>query len=58
MDKNSDLVIAVSKGRILKDTLPLLSKIGITPSEDPDKSRKLVLDAAEGGAKIVPKSPN
>ena len=53
MDKSSDLVIAVSKGRILKDTLPLLEKIGITPSEDPGKSRKLILDATEGGAKIV-----
>lgn len=53
MDEQSGLVIAVSKGRILKDTLPLLAKIGITPAEDPDKSRKLILDANEGNTKIV-----
>ena len=53
MEQTTGLVIAVSKGRILKETLPLLKGIGITPCEDPDKSRKLVLDATEGGAKIV-----
>ena len=53
MQQKNGLVIAVSKGRILKDTLPLLAEIGITPSEDPDKSRKLVLDTTEGNAKIV-----
>ena len=52
MDQNTGLVIALSKGRILKDTLPLLDSIGIRPNEDPDKSRKLILDAT-GGAKIV-----
>lgn len=53
MDGKAGLIIAVSKGRILKDTLPLLAKIGITPSEDPDKSRKLILDTRESDAKIV-----
>ncbi|MGR8948131.1 MAG: ATP phosphoribosyltransferase [Gammaproteobacteria bacterium] len=53
MNKSSGLVIAVSKGRILKDTLPLLEKIGITPSEDPAKSRKLILDTTASDTKIV-----
>lgn len=53
MDEQTGLVIAVSKGRILKDTLPLLAKIGITPSDDPDKSRKLILDVHESSTKIV-----
>lgn len=37
------LTIALSKGRIYKDTLPLLEAAGITPSEDPNKSRKLII---------------
>ena len=53
MNENSGLVIAVSKGRILKDTLPLLEKIGISPSEDPAKSRKLILDVDDSDTKIV-----
>ena len=39
----SQITIALSKGRILKDTLPLLKVAGIEPVEDPGKSRKLVI---------------
>jgi len=37
------LTIALSKGRIYKDTLPLLEAADILPSEDPSKSRKLII---------------
>jgi len=37
------LIIAVSKGRIYKEALPLLAQAGIVPTEDPDTSRKLIL---------------
>ncbi|OUR88643.1 ATP phosphoribosyltransferase, partial [Cycloclasticus sp. 44_32_T64] len=37
------LTIAISKGRILKDTLPLLAEAGIEPSEDLSKTRKLIV---------------
>jgi ATP phosphoribosyltransferase len=37
------LTLAVSKGRILTETLPLLAAIGVVPTEDPAKSRKLIL---------------
>ena len=37
------LTLAVSKGRILSETLPLLAAIGVVPAEDPAKSRKLIL---------------
>ena len=37
------LTIALSKGRILDDTLPLLAAAGIVPTENPDKSRKLII---------------
>ncbi|MGB1581920.1 MAG: ATP phosphoribosyltransferase, partial [Nevskiales bacterium] len=35
------LTLALSKGRILEDTLPLLAAMGVRPEEDPLKSRKL-----------------
>lgn len=38
------LTIALTKGRILEETLPLLAAAGIEPAEDIDKSRKLVFD--------------
>lgn len=47
------LVIAVSKGRILKEALPLLAAAGISPIEDPDVSRKLILDTGDGSTKLV-----
>jgi len=38
------LNIALSKGRILEEGLPLLERAGIRPAEDPLKSRKLIID--------------
>ena len=38
------LNIALSKGRILEEGLPLLERAGIRPTEDPLKSRRLILD--------------
>ena len=43
MTIDSGLTLALSKGRIYKDTLPLLDKIGIRPTEDPETSRKLII---------------
>jgi len=48
-----ELVVAVSKGRILKDALPLLAAAGIVPVEDPERSRKLILDTSAPGIRIV-----
>lgn len=47
------LTIAVAKGRILKETLPLLHQAGIVPAEDPATSRKLILDTNREGLKLV-----
>ncbi|MDN3517390.1 ATP phosphoribosyltransferase [Aquisalimonas lutea] len=47
------LTIALSKGRILDDTLPLLAHAGVEPRDDPDSSRKLVLDTSEPGVQLV-----
>ena len=51
--QSKSLVIAVSKGRILDQALPLLEEAGIVPSEDPDMSRKLILDTDEENIKLV-----
>ncbi|MBR6877275.1 MAG: ATP phosphoribosyltransferase [Neisseriaceae bacterium] len=37
------LTIALSKGRIFEETLPLLANAGIIPTEDPESSRKLII---------------
>ena len=39
---SQSLTIALSKGRILDDTLPLLKEAGIELTEDLEKSRKLI----------------
>jgi ATP phosphoribosyltransferase len=48
-----NLTIALSKGRILEETLPLLAASGIQLKDDPDSSRKLVLDTNDAAVKIV-----
>src|SRR3990172_8949051 len=50
---NDTLTIAVSKGRILKEALPLLAAAGIVPSDDPYTSRKLILDTNDNDVKLV-----
>lgn len=47
------LTIAISKGRILKDTLPLLAQAGIEPSEDLSKTRKLIVPSSKGDVNLV-----
>lgn len=47
------LTIALTKGRVLRDELDLLSQIGITPEEDPDKSRKLVFNTCRDDVQII-----
>lgn len=47
------LTIALSKGRILDDTLPLLAEAGIVPAEDIHKSRKLIFDTNHDHIKLV-----
>ncbi|MBM4201702.1 MAG: ATP phosphoribosyltransferase [Gammaproteobacteria bacterium] len=37
------LTLAVSKGRIYEEALPLLGAAGVVPTVDPDKSRKLII---------------
>ena len=41
---NSKLIIALTKGRILEETLPLFERAGIVPKENLKKSRKLIFE--------------
>jgi len=41
------LRIALSKGRIFDETMPLFEAAGVSPIEDPEKSRKLILSSTE-----------
>jgi ATP phosphoribosyltransferase len=45
--------IALSKGRILAETLPLLARVGLRPKEDPERSRKLVVATERRGVRLV-----
>jgi ATP phosphoribosyltransferase len=47
------ITIALSKGRIFKETLPLLAHAGIVPKDDPETSRKLILDTNRDDVKLV-----
>ena len=45
--------IALSKGRILEETLPLLARVGLRPTEDPERSRKLIVRTERRGVRLV-----
>jgi ATP phosphoribosyltransferase len=45
--------IALSKGRILEETGPLLARVGLSPREDPERSRKLVIPTARRDVKLI-----
>lgn len=47
------ITIALSKGRIFDETLPLLNAAGIRTSEDPDKSRKLILGTNKPDVRLI-----
>ncbi|QSI77923.1 MULTISPECIES: ATP phosphoribosyltransferase [Niveibacterium] len=47
------ITLALSKGRIFEDTLPLLAAAGITPIDDPEKSRKLIIDTNRPDVRLV-----
>jgi ATP phosphoribosyltransferase len=50
---NKTLTIALSKGRIFKETMPLLEAAGIIALDDPETSRKLILDTNHENIKLV-----
>ena len=47
------ITLALSKGRIFEETLPLLAAAGIQVLEDPEKSRKLILPTNRDDVRVV-----
>jgi ATP phosphoribosyltransferase len=47
------LTLALTKGRILKETMPLLAKAGIEPLEDISQSRKLVFETTVSNLQLI-----
>ena len=47
------LTLALSKGRIFEETLPLLKAAGIEVAEDPEKSRKLIIGTNRPDVRVV-----
>ena len=47
------ITLALSKGRIFEETLPLLKAAGIEVLEDPEASRKLILATNQPGVRVL-----
>jgi len=47
------ITLALSKGRIFEETLPLLRAAGIEVLEDPEKSRKLILATNQADVRVL-----
>jgi ATP phosphoribosyltransferase len=47
------ITIALSKGRIFEETLPLLAAAGIVPTEHPEQSRKLIISTNQPDVRVV-----
>ncbi len=47
------ITLALAKGRIFEETLPLLAAAGIRPSEDPETSRKLILGTQRPDLRLI-----
>ena len=47
------ITLALSKGRIFEETLPLLAAAGIEPTDDPETSRKLIIGTNRPDVRLV-----
>ena len=47
------ITIAVSKGRILTESLPLLARIDVRPLDDPDTTRKLIFETNHAEIRLI-----
>jgi ATP phosphoribosyltransferase len=49
----SSITIALSKGRIFEETLPLLKAADIVPRDDPESSRKLIIGTSRPDVRLI-----
>jgi ATP phosphoribosyltransferase len=47
------ITLALAKGRIFEETVPLLAAAGVRPAEDPEASRKLILATQNPGLRLI-----
>ncbi|BCJ87933.1 ATP phosphoribosyltransferase [Effusibacillus dendaii] len=57
VNENSQLTVALSKGRIMTDTLRLLKAAGIPVPDDLEESRKLILESPDGSIRYILAKP-
>ena len=50
---SAPLTLALSKGRIFEETMPLLAAAGIEVAENPETSRKLILPTSDPGLRLI-----
>jgi ATP phosphoribosyltransferase len=50
---SQQLTLALSKGRIFEETVPLLQAAGISVAEDPEKSRKLIIGTNDPQVRVI-----
>lgn len=53
MHNRQPITLAVAKGRLLRDTLPLLARIGIQPQADVDQTRKLIIETSQPQVRLL-----
>ena len=53
MGNSTHLTLALSKGRIFQETLPLLNAAGLTPVDDPERSRKLIIETNQADVRLI-----
>jgi ATP phosphoribosyltransferase len=49
----SSITLALSKGRIFEETLPLLAAAGVVPAENPETSRKLIIGTNREDVRLI-----
>ncbi len=49
----TQITLALSKGRIFEETLPLLAAAGIVPNENPESSRKLIIETNRPDVRLI-----
>ena len=50
---SAPLTLALSKGRIFEETMPLLAAAGVQVTEDPETSRKLILPTTDPNLRVI-----
>ena len=49
----ADISIALSRGRIFEETVPVLARVGIEPRENGESSRKLILETRRRDVRLI-----